>query len=325
MKNNLTLSIFLFPIFLGCSERSKQTHKIDPRLSPKDFLESLEPDSIPKIFLPDVVSTGLHEHNGILSPEMDRLYYTVSDTNFTNFRVLQMPLKSNLKDMPTIASFSGEYTDHAVSFSPDGNVMYFSSTRPQRNLQDWDLWYSNKTDSSWNAPQKMSGSVNTNLWESHASVTRHGSIYFQANYDGGGYNFDIYVTHEENNTYKASEKLSSAVNSELIEATPFIAPDESYIIFTSYNRADGYGDADLYISFKNENKQWTTAMNMGPTVNSVFEESNPNVSADGAYFFFSSKRVLDDQKGQNTFGNGSMDVYWMKADIIEQLRTKIMD
>ena len=56
------------------------------------------------------------------------------------------------------------------------------------------------------------------------------------------------------------------INSEYDEIDPFIAPDESYLIFL--RRSDeGFGGVDLYISFKNKHEQWTESKNMGSNIN----------------------------------------------------------
>jgi hypothetical protein len=70
------------------------------------------------------------------------------------------------------------------------------------------------------------------------------------------------------------------------------------------NRQDGLGRGDLYISFKNEEDNWTTAVNMGSEINSELHQLCPFVSADGQYLFFTS--------------NG--DIFWVDAKIIGNYR-----
>ena len=66
---------------------------------------------------------------------------------------------------------------------------------------------------------------------------------------------------------------------------PFIAPDESYIIWDS-ERAGGYGASDLYISFRQEDGSWGSAINMGADINTEYEDAYGSVTADGNYFFY---------------------------------------
>ena len=101
-----------------------------------------------------------------------------------------------------------------------------------------------------------------------------------------------------------------AVNSKQNDWDAFIAPDESYIIFSSQNRSDTLGDQDLYISYRNKNDEWIQSINMGERVNSKSSEICPVVTLDGKYLFFTSRR------------RGNADIYWADAKIIEELKSK---
>lgn len=74
-------------------------------------------------------------------------------------------------------------------------------------------------------------------------------------------------------------------------------------------RDDGYGDSDLYISFRNEDGSWGKGINMGDTINTEIEEGYASITPDGKYLFF------------NRFPErGKADIYWVDARIIETLR-----
>lgn len=65
----------------------------------------------------------------------------------------------------------------------------------------------------------------------------------------------------------------------------FIAPGESYLIY-DFEKKDGYGSCDLYISFKKDDGTWTKSFNPGPHINSELCEMCASVSPDGRYLFF---------------------------------------
>jgi Tol biopolymer transport system component len=94
-----------------------------------------------------------------------------------------------------------------------------------------------------------------------------------------------------------------------MDTLPYIAPDESVLLFSSM-RPDGYGDFDLYVSYKKKNGTWTKAKNMGDTINTPARESVSVVSPDGKYLFFMSRR------------NGIGEFFWVDAKIIEELKPK---
>lgn len=117
----------------------------------------------------------------------------------------------------------------------------------------------------------------------------------------------------------------SSVNGESLDYDPFVAPDGTYLIFSSH-RAGGYGESDLYISYKREGDGWNDPINLGPQVNSSAEENCPSVTLDGRYFFFTSNRNREANllrgvpPATSMSGSGSRDIYWMKADPIDEFR-----
>ena len=80
------------------------------------------------------------------------------------------------------------------------------------------------------------------------------------------------------------ENLGPAINSPQGENDVYIAPDESFIVFTS-DRPGGQGENDFYLSVWKDGT-WSQPRNLGPTINSAGTECCPSVSPDGKYFFF---------------------------------------
>jgi Tol biopolymer transport system component len=94
----------------------------------------------------------------------------------------------------------------------------------------------------------------------------------------------------ENDQYTQPVRLSNQINSiDYQDTDPCVAPDESYLIFSS-KRPGGYGQSDLYISFKKQDGTWSKTKNMGYLVNSYAYDWGPAVSPDGLFLFFISHR-----------------------------------
>ena len=98
--------------------------------------------------------------------------------------------------------------------------------------------------------------------------------------------------------------MGKEINTGTMIAHPYIAPDESYIIFDG-KRSSGYGDCDLYISFQ-KNGTWTEAYNLGPEINTEMCEMTASVSPDGTYLFF--------HRG----GDDKGDIYWVEFRYIKE-------
>jgi hypothetical protein len=89
----------------------------------------------------------------------------------------------------------------------------------------------------------------------------------------------------------------------------------------------GWGEADFYIAFRQEDGSWSEPVNMGEPINSPADENRPFVTLDGRYFFFTSDRVVQDAglaelRADLRPGNGSRDVYWVDAAVINQFRPR---
>jgi Tol biopolymer transport system component len=94
--------------------------------------------------------------------------------------------------------------------------------------------------------------------------------------------------------------------------TPFVAPDESYLVFSS-NRSgslDEYGD--IYICFRNTDQSWSEAISLGETINTSQQERFPAISPDGKYLFFTRWTPDYDE-----------DVFWVSTKVINDIKTEV--
>jgi len=112
----------------------------------------------------------------------------------------------------------------------------------------------------------------------------------------------IYRAEFINGEYARPELLPRSINlPPFLNWAPFIAPDESYVLFSS-NRAGSLDDAgDLYISRRLADGGWTDPVSLGEPVNSREQEWFPRLSPDGKYLFFTRPTPGHDQ-----------DVYWVE-------------
>ena len=212
------------------------------------------------------------------------------------------------KPMP----FTSNYTDRDFTMSPDGAKIVFGSNRPQADMIDPmetpDIFVTERLSTGeWSAPRNLGYPVNTKRSENYPSLARNGNLYFFSSRDDGLGGCEIYLSRNVNGRYQQPENLGSAINSSKHDWDAVIAPDESFIIFSSKDRPDTLGTQDLYISFKKEGGDWTPAKNMGSAVNSFHDEICPSLSLDGNYLFFTSRR------------RGKADIFWIDAKIIEDL------
>lgn len=289
------------------------------------------------IFAPGSVSTGLIERDTALSPRGDHFFYSILMGN-RGF-IIHIKKEQGKWLPPEVASFSGTYSDLEPSFSADGKRLFFVSNRPLSGpgapKRDFDIWYVDKTESGWGAPQNPGAPLNTEANEFYPSPTRDGSLYFCSRRKGSIGGEDIFKSRRIEDRYAEPENVGKMINTKRDEFNAFVAADESFIIYTTSGRGNGFGGGDLWINFRNTDGSWSEAVNMGPTVNSAALDYCPFVTADGRHLFFSSRRgdippYSEEPLTMKTLqqiaagpGNGNDDIYWIDGQIIHQLKQTI--
>jgi len=210
---------------------------------------------------------------------------------------------------PEILPFDPEFGVREPMFAQGDRRLYYLSRRPPENdpANRERIWYVERTASGWSAPRVADDVVTAHPTHWQFSFTSAGDLYFTSEIDGVRGKQDIYVARWRDGSFTVPESVGDHVNSDLRDFCPFIAPDESYLIF-SRSVPEERGRSDLFISFRDADGKWTQAVNMGDTVNSLHNETSPVVTPDGLYLFF--LRVSGEVN----------DVYWTKADIIDALR-----
>lgn len=260
---------------------------------------------------PEILNHGFPMAGGFsFSPDGTELFYHSRGV------IMHTELENGQWSKPQTSSFSGQYRDFDFNFSPDGTKLFFTSNRPISNedapKNKFHIWFVMRTETGWSEPMRVSLLNNADRIEVYPSVSRSGNLYFFTNTEGGQKPHpDIYWSKLVNGQYAVPEKLGSEINSGSGELDPFIAPDESYLIFHSF-RTGGWGAVDLYISFRKNDGTWSEAINMGDTVNTAENEFSGKVTMDGKYFYFERSHP----QTRNTF------LYWVSAKFIEELRPK---
>ncbi len=302
MKINLSAVPFLvFSLSITNGYTQDITVKSIPLKGP--YLGQEPPGLTAEIFAPGIISTEVNELNAVFTPDGEEMYFTMTSNERQTIMVIIQ--QNGYWRERKVASFSGTFRDVDPFISPDGNQIIFSSDRAKdgsRKKDDCDFWQVRRSPSgNWLKPSRLDLPCTANKHDFYFCRTQTGAIYFSAfdsEKDG-----NIYCLKDK---HSKPEKIHSPINTDYNEHDPFIAPDESYLIFTS-NRPQGFGGGDLYICYKMTDNSWSEPKNMGKNINSEAYDYCAMVSPDGKYLFFSSTQS----------GNG--DIYWVDADIINRL------
>lgn len=193
---------------------------------------------------------------------------------------------------PTINT---EHSEHVPVITPDNKRLYFTSRRPDSTggLKDpngeyfEDIYRTDRNEKGWGEAVNIGAPVNTDTHDATVSISADGRtmvIYrTNENLTGG----DLYITHRRDGKWTDPEKLPSTINSSHQEASATLSPDKNTLIFSS-NRPGGYGGKDLYRVRRLPNGDWSLPRNLGPIINTPYDEDAPHLDVDGRTLYFSS-------------------------------------
>lgn len=292
----LTVILLLFTL-IACQTKHSEI----------DYFKQTPPDKTPQLFAPGIISLKERfEAKGTFSPDGRSFFFTITSHDFSSQKIFYCEYKNGRWTDPDTASFSRLYNNHEPFFSFDGQKIYFSSDRAKDTLSNRrDLFVTEMQRNGWSEPEKLKEPINSNYSELVFNQSKKGTIYFTSNRPGGIGEWDIYYVKNGNQKLIDVENIGSPINKQFAW-DPCIAHDDSYLIFNSY-KEDGFGESDLYISFK-ENEKWTEPRNMGNLINTAANEYGSFISPDGNYLFFIRHDGV----------NG--DIYWVDIDIVNDFR-----
>lgn len=249
------------------------------------YLGQTPPGREPLPFAPGVVSTKADEYAFEVSRDGDEILFA---RNGALWLASRRP--DGAWTDPAIAPFSGRHVDGESCYAPDGRRIYFSSRRPLPGAKHAaNLWVCERLPDGWGQPCALRGLVADKSLHA-VSIAANGTIY-----DTGIVRF-----RPDGAGYGPAEVLTPPTAG----GWPFVAPDESYLIFGQ--RPAGQRAPDLHIIFQKADGTWTAPIRLENGINTPRIEGNPFVTADGAYLFFSRQ----------------FDVYWARADFIGELRAQ---
>lgn len=252
------------------------------------------PGLTPEVFAPGIVSTEGWECCFNFSPDMEEFYYIRRDENSN-----QVFLVNHYEN--------GQWQEEVISprvgepfVSPDNRTMHLGNR------------YMERTEYGWSEIKELGGEFE-DMRIMRLTVSSQGTYYFdEVSTDGDGV---IRYSRLVDGVREAPRPASEVINTGTWLAHPFIAPDESYLLWDGV-RDEGFGESDIYVSFRQQDGSWGNAINLGDSINTDADESFASVTPDGDYLFFLSNKNRTADNPRN------LDVFWVDAQIVEDLRAE---
>ena len=189
-----------------------------------------------------------------------------------------------------------EYDEYVPLISADESQLFFTSRRPgstggMKDPNDRpfeDIYVSDKVNGSWQAPKQLRKGLNTATNDACVGLSADGQILFIFKTNDDLVSGDLYESRMGLDDWEDPVKLGSDINSEYIESSATITLDDKVLYFSS-DRPGGYGGKDIYKVLRLPNGQWSKAVNLGPTINTPYDEDAPFIHSDKKTLYFSSK------------------------------------
>ncbi len=298
MRNYVIIfSVLVFSLLLNACNTQKTNSK-EKRSSTQDspYLGQKTPGLIPEPFAPGLVTTDGWENCGGFSPDLKEFYF---------LRQAEEKDEDDKMKLVVVQNNNNQWQKSVVSprlgtpfISPDGKTMYLSRKYRERTH-----------NGSWSEIRKLEPPFDS-LPTMRLTVSSKGTYFFdEFKRDLTG---DIRYSRIINGKHEEPKLLNKKINTGK-SFHPFIAPDESYLIFDS-TREDGNGDSDIYISFRKQNGSWGDPINLGDKINTNAWEACASVTPDGKYLFFNRNMGSKDYE--------NVDIFWVSTQVLEKLRSK---
>ncbi len=293
--------------FIACKTQGVQNRDKDFGQLSGAYLGQKPPGLIPEVFAPSIISTEKEELNSVFSSDGKEFFFVRIEGDVGIIYYSKEINGQWIKPEKMSFSAGADYVD--INFSPDGQRLYFCSNRPSKSsVGEMDIWYCERKGNLWSEPINVGLPVNSTKNDVYPVFTQNKGLYFASDRKGEKSDWDVYYTHFINGRYSEPVRLDISINSQFGEGDTYVDFNERFMIVTSWGRPTGYGNSDLYISFKLKDGSWSKAKNMGDRINTEFSEHCPILLLDNKYLFFTSNRI------------GNRDIYWVDAKIIEDLR-----
>jgi Tol biopolymer transport system component len=285
----------------------------------------------PSVFAPGLISGPADDEAPTFTPDGRTVYFFRG--NSKDYYIMESHRVGARWSTPRIASFSGHWRDLEPALAPDGSYLIFASSRPlpgsdsapdgswggqSRPGKGGNLWRVNRTRRGWSEPIRLPDTVNRSTNVFSPSIAANGNLYFMEA-EGEGMVFRLFMSPFKAGVYQAAVPLPFTTG-KWGGVDPAVAPDESFLIYSSNRPPAPAQRSDLFIVFRKDG-EWGEPQHLDDKINAYAPAFEARIGPDAHSLYFASSLVVQTpypKKGEDArrsladmeaWNNGSQNIW----------------
>lgn len=216
----------------------------------------------------------------------------MKEKSYNAIKIINNPLSIRIENVGEMVNT--RYPEYSPVLTLDQRTLYFTSRREGSTGNKLDIkgkyyedvyFTTKRNDGTWEMARHIGGKINTVGHEATISISPDGKTIFLYKDDKGDGN--IYTSTFADGEWGKPVKLNENINSTSWETHASLSPDQNTLYFVS-DREGGFGGRDIWKSVKIRG-EWSEPENLGPTVNTQYDEDAPYMLPDGFTLYFASQ------------------------------------
>ncbi len=217
--------------------------------------------------------------------------------------LFENPVSYNPKNLGCVINSSDDA--YINQYYPAEEKIVFTNFHRFESLVSENVFVSNLMDSLWIMPKPLLENIDSYGYVGAANISSDGDeIYFSGcGWENGYGSCDIYCVNFTDGKWSEPKNISS-INTSEWESQPCVSHDGKELYFVRRNGK--LGTSDIFVSYRDENNNWSKAERLSFVINTDGNEMAPFIHYDGKTLYFSSDTHL---------GMGSYDLFVSHRDV----------
>jgi hypothetical protein len=306
------------------------------------FVAGVCADPVPQVFAPGVISGPSDDLASTFTPDGKTVLFFRS--NSSDYDILISHFDGKAWSQPEIAPFSGKWRDLEPAMAPDGSYLIFASSRPKPGSDtppdgNWggqahpgrggNLWRVDRKGDGWGEPQRLPDTVNRSGSVFSPAIAANGDLYFMET-AGEGMHFRLFMSALKDGVYQPPVPLPFTAG-QWGGADPTVAPDESFLVYSSNRPPTPDKQQDLFIVFRKDGV-WGEPQHLPDSINALAPSTEARLGADGHTLYFATGHLVAvtypkdaatarQSLGDMAWNDGNMNIWQVDlSDTIKELQ-----